>query len=435
MTFRTHYLPKMPKCGFLQCPDKIVFKISSYLGLKHIYALLQASHDLHNAWRSLFYDRIADYCRGWAGDELTMLEWAAQEGYINVIQELQSRGREKVFMCGTKDAAICLAAANGHLSCIEPLIAMGAEVSQYPSKNRVQCYSPLMWAARNGNLAMMKLLISKGARIETRSLQSWTALEYAMMNHHDSCVRYLLGKSSRAELSTYLNRAARSNLPDFVQLLLDKGADVNVKDEHDGRTVVQRAVMSYDWKCIRILVGYGERSRPEVLLHIALLHGDEDLLRRALHLGANPLEAKYAGNSAYHEALVHKKRGILRILLKYCAEDPATNKTIALYYAAHIGDDEIVRLLLSKGANASAPDKAGFRPLHYAVGAWLRYFDDQNLLIESRSRIIEMLLEKGARVSDANYHGDTALGYAECWSCPRIVCFLKQKEAEESYVS
>ncbi|OJJ84034.1 ankyrin repeat domain-containing protein [Aspergillus glaucus CBS 516.65] len=337
-----------------------------------------------------------------------MLEWAAQEGYINVIQELQSRGREKVFMCGTKDAAICLAAANGHLSCIEPLIAMGAEVSQYPYKNRVQCYSPLMWAARNGNLAMMKLLISKGARIETRSLQSWTALEYAMMNHHGSCVRYLLGKSSR---------------------------DVNVKDEHDGRTVVQRAVMSYDWKCIRILVGYGERSSPEVLLHIALLYGDEDLLRRALRLGANPLEAKYAGNSAYHEALVHKKSGILRILLKYCAEDPATNKTIALYYAAHIGDDEIVRLLLSKGANASAPDKAGFRPLHYAVGAWLRYFDDRNLLIESRSRIIEMLLEKGARVSDANYHGDTALGYAECWSCPRIVCFLKQKEAEESYVS
>ena len=75
----------MPKCGFLQCPNEIIFKISSYLGLRHIYALLQTSHGLHNALRSLFYDRIADYCSGWAGYELTMLEWAAQEGYLNVI--------------------------------------------------------------------------------------------------------------------------------------------------------------------------------------------------------------------------------------------------------------------------------------------------------------------------------------------------------------
>ncbi|EYE90174.1 ankyrin repeat domain-containing protein [Aspergillus ruber CBS 135680] len=422
----------MPKCGFLQCPNEIIFQIGSYLGLKHIYALLQTSHDLHDALRNLFYDRVADYCRA---DELTMLEWAAQEGYLNVIRELQSRGREKTVMCGSKDVAICLAAANGHLSCIEPLIAMGAEVSQYPYNHHVQRYSPLMWAAKNGNLAMVKLLISKGARTDTRSPQYLTALEYALIYHHGSCVRYILEKSSGAELSTYLNRAARSNHLSFVQQLLDKGADIDAKDEQDGKTVVQYAVLSYNCKCLRILFAYGERHRPEILLHISIINGDEGILRRALHLGANPLETKYAGNTAYQEAVINRQRGILRALLKYSVEHHATNKNIALYYAAHVGDDEIVRLLLAKGANASAPDKAGFRPLHYAVGAWSKHFDDRYYLIENRLRIIRMLLEKGARVSDANHRGYTALKYAKSWSCTRIIRLLEQKEDEESYVS
>jgi len=425
----------MPKCGFLQCSNEIIFKIGSYLELRHLYALLQTSHGLHNALRSLFYDRIANHCSGLPDYEFTMLEWAAQEGYVNVIQELQLRGREQVFMCGTKDAAICLAAANGHLSCIEPLIAMGAEVSQYPYDHHIQRYSPLMWAARNGNLAMVKLLISKGARTETRSLQSLTALEYAVMNHHVTCVRYILGKSSQAELSTYLNKAARSNHPSFVQLLLDKGADVDVKDEQDGQTVVQYAVLYYNWKCLRILFAYGERHRPDILLHIAIMNEDQGLLRRALHLGANPLENRYAGKTAYHQALILGKRGILKVLLKCCAEDSTSNKTVALFYAAHIGDDEIVRLLLSKGANASSPDKVGFRSLHYAVGAWSKYFDNRNPPIENRLRIIKMLMDRGARASDVNHLGWTALGYAKRWHCASIICFLKQKEAEESYVS
>lgn len=425
----------MPKCGFLQCPNEIIFQIGSYLGLKHIYALLQTSHELHNALRDLFYDRIADYCRA---DELTMLEWAAQEGYLNVIQELQSRGRERVFMCGTKDIAICLAAANGHLSCIEPLIAMGAEISPYPYNHHVQRYSPLMWAAKNGNLAMVKLLISKGAKTDTRSPQYLTALEYALIYHHGPCVRYILEKSSGAELSTYLNRAARSNHSSFVQLLLEKGADVNAKDEQDGRTVVQYAVMSYNWKCLQTLFAYGERYRPEILLHIAIINGDKGLLRRALHLGANPLKNKYAGNTAYHEALIYQSLGILSVLLKYCAEDTMTstsNKTVALFYATHIGDDEIVRLLLSKGANASSPDKVGFRPLHYAVGAWSKYFNNRNPLIENRLRIAKMLIDRGARASDANHHGYTALRYAKRWRCTSIIWLLKRKEDEESYVS
>lgn len=68
-----------------------------------------------------------------------MLEWAAQEGYAAVIQGLQAviqglqaQPKEHGFPCHAKNDALCLAAANGHLQCVDPLLAMGAELSPLP---------------------------------------------------------------------------------------------------------------------------------------------------------------------------------------------------------------------------------------------------------------------------------------------------------------
>lgn len=86
-----------------------------------------------------------------------------------------------------------------------------------------------------------------------------------------------------------------------------------------------------------------------------------------------------------------------------------------LQFAAHIGDEELVQLLLANGVNASTPDQDGLRPLYYAAGAAGFVYFRHGLvktrdglarssydLAKSHTKIIEMLLERGVCVSDAD---------------------------------
>lgn len=75
-------------------------------------------------------------------------------------------------------------------------------------------------------------------------------------------------------------------------------------------------------------------------------------------------------------------------------------------------------------------DSLGLRPLHYAAGGLLPYFDDRDDLVESRIRIVELFLENGACVSDTNQLGFTALDYAVRLGRESIMQCLKQKQEE-----
>lgn len=417
-----------PEYFVLQCPNEIILKITSYLELRHVYALLQLSQDLHAVMRKPFYDRISTICRDRSGPSLTMLEWAAQKGYSAVIQEFQTR--KHVFVPGIKDLAICMAAAHGHLSCINTLLNIGAVISPSCYTHLYQRCTPLQWAAKKGDLAMVEFLLERGAAPKVLSCEHLTALDFALMNDHEECVMPMLEKGTRSKLETFLNKAVRFGHSGIVWLLLEKGMGVDIKGL-DGRTVLQNALMG-DRKCLPVLIDHGTCARPEILLHIAMMSGDVSLLQ-PLQIGANPT-SKHGGKNAYYEALVYKNHHVLKELLKsrVGAEGRTFDRRTVLHYAAHLGNEEIVRLLLANGANASAKDITGFRPLHYAAGAWAAYFECRKDLIESRLRIIELLLEKGAQVSNTNNFGWNALDYARClrnvgnhW---RIVSFLEQKQ-------
>lgn len=93
-----------------------------------------------------------------------------------------------------------------------------------------------------------------------------------------------------------------------------------------------------------------------------------------------------------------------------------------------MADVEIVQLLLAKGASVFTPDVNGFKPLHYAAGVVPSALYDNDDVLKSRIRVIELLLEHGAQISDiTNNRGYTAL---ECAirSCHRdIIPFLRLK--------
>ncbi len=91
----------------------------------------------------------------------------------------------------------------------------------------------MMLASLNGDIDLVKLLISKDAEVNKKG---WTPLHYAASNGHDDVVQLLLDNSAYIDAgspngTTPLMMAARGGHISTIKLLLDSGADITIKNQ------------------------------------------------------------------------------------------------------------------------------------------------------------------------------------------------------------
>ena len=99
--------------------------------------------------------------------------------------------------------------------------------------------TPLWWAAENGHEMVVKLLVEKGADVNSKDdRDGWTPLWRAAENGHEAVVELLVEKGADVNSKedrdgrTPLWWAAENGHEEVVKLLLEKGADVDSKDEY-----------------------------------------------------------------------------------------------------------------------------------------------------------------------------------------------------------
>ncbi|HEY4138813.1 MAG TPA: ankyrin repeat domain-containing protein [Casimicrobiaceae bacterium] len=146
------------------------------------------------------------------------------------VKRLLARGMDPNSVDPNGDPLLFIAARAGYRATVDVLLAAKANVN---AKNRFGD-TPLMVAALNGQLEIVRRLRVQGAELDPRG---WTPLIYAATGGHDAVVTYLLDQGANINGqspngTTALMMAVRESRGSTFDLLLRRGADVQRRNEN-----------------------------------------------------------------------------------------------------------------------------------------------------------------------------------------------------------
>ncbi|HWR02398.1 MAG TPA: ankyrin repeat domain-containing protein [Humidesulfovibrio sp.] len=219
-------------------------------------------------------------------------------------------------------------------------------------------YSAMHLAARFGFVDIGKLLLDSGATLDITSLLTGgTPLHTAASAHQIDFAKMLIKRKANLEIvdklgSTPLLTAALVIDPDMVEVLVDAGANVNVKS-----TV-------------------------------------NPLVTPMVHAAGNPNPLEHRKNVSIIKYLLDHKGDI---------NFPSSNGTTPLMAAARKSDTsdgyDRASLLIDRGARLDAVNDKGETALMLAAGA-------------GNEKLVKLLLDKGADAQKKNGAGETVMAYA-----------------------
>ncbi len=277
---------------------------------------------------------------------------------------LPDRGRRAEVKGGM--TPLLYAARDGRLSAARRLVDAGADL-ELADANGIR---PLLMSLLNGKLEVASLLLSKGANVNADDFWGrtplWAAVEYRNldMNNND-------------QDSPTDNGVDRAPFVGLITALIDAGANVNARTrelpparrwlyslndvswvDFTGQTPFLRAALSADTTTMRLLVERG--ADP----NLATLAGTTPLMAAA---GVNWVVAQ-----TYTESIPARLDAVT-LCLELGADVNATNSMglTALLGAVNRGSNDIIELLVARGARLDIKDKEGRTPLRWAEGVFL----------------------------------------------------------------
>jgi ankyrin repeat protein len=262
--------------------------------------------------------------------------------------------------------------------------------------------TPLMYAAEIGSLEAMRLLIDRGADVNTQNAFGSTALLWSVAD--PAKLRLLLNRGAQANTvarsgRTALIVAAFTNpSAEVVKLLLAKGAKVDVMDTRHV-TPLNAATFGNDTATVRLLLdANADINTPDTFI------GLTPLMNAAGNRNVEAVKVLMAKGAAVNA--VSKTEGLPRIqtgTVEFGGWTP-------LLMASAFGPPEAVKMLLDAGAKTDAQDYRGFTSLMLAAGTD-RY----------DRRIVSMLVAHGADLRPTNHMGETALDWANKFGDPQVI--------------
>ena len=365
----------------------------------------------------------------------TPLMTAARVGAADVARQLLAAGADTAATGGRRQTALMWAVAQGHADVVEALLEHGAAVDarsdvwtevvkttpepwnpEYVTEISQGGYTPLLFAARVGELASARLLVAAGADVNDQPPYGTSAAVVA----------------------------AHSGHADVAAFLLQEGADPNAAGA--GYTALHAAILHKDAKLVRALLDHGadpdapvrsstpvRRDAVDFYLHpsyvgatpfwLAARFNAPDIMRLLLERGADPRAVHYPqywpGSLSIRDERVQVEEGGTTALMAAAGlggRDPlfAVDRLSRIAESAPVRSTrrepdpalrermmlDAITIAAEQGIDVNVANAEGNTALHAAAG---RGYDS----------VVEYLVAQGARVDVRNADGRTPLALAQ----------------------
>ncbi|HEY2383905.1 MAG TPA: ankyrin repeat domain-containing protein [Terriglobia bacterium] len=363
----------------------------------------------------------------------TTLMTAARTGTPDALKALLERGANvNAVDPEFQQTALMLAVRENHPAAVQLLIERGAELNAHTRSGETPAFRPpckgtgcgsegvginrgglpdrgiraaitggltsLLYAARDGRPEAARLLVDAHADVNLADPNGISPLLMSIMNGHLDVARFLLDHGAGIETADFWGRTPlwaavdlrnmeldhgndvgvdRAPVIDFIKLLVDRGANVNVRTKEvppgrrwlyslgdvswvdmTGQTPFLRAALSGDAITMRFLLDHG---------------ADPNLATLG---GTTPLMAAAGVNWTVAQTYTVSKESLLeavKICLEKGADVNATNSMglTAVMGAANRGSDDIIKFLAEHGARVDVKDASGRTAVTWAEGVFL----------------------------------------------------------------
>ena len=200
------------------------------------------------------------------------------------------------------------ACLRGDLAKVKTLLAAGADI-----EGIWRSCTGLMWAAAEGYLPVVELLLSVGANANTRNEVNYTAILYAAETDQRDIVLALLNHRAQTDASvcnryqeTILLLMARQGHADIVEQLCQRGENLHHTNKI-GDTALYLAVSNGHGPTVASLIRLGAEVNTANIggwtpLMMASSRGDIDIMEMLIRHGADTTPQNRWGGTALSEA-------------------------------------------------------------------------------------------------------------------------------------
>ncbi|KKP04159.1 hypothetical protein THAR02_03751 [Trichoderma harzianum] len=329
-------------------------------------------------------------------DGQTALHWAVRYGRRKFVELLIGKSASLNLRDQAGDTPLhkaLVGPATDNVAIMEALIRADAQLD-IPNEKGV---SPLKTVIQYGPTSIAKLMIESRKDVDAEISEDWTLLRYVFSHGQQ-----IFGVVDQGDLQTehgewsQLQVAVEDHVHFLIELLLERGVDLNRPSTKDGWTPLVFAASKGDLLLMRRLLT--RKSNParvdlqgpekKTPLWWATHYGMAGAIQLLVDYGANGNEICGDGSTPLHEAVKKKSSKLVQLFasLKANVNTKVRSGSTLLIEAIKLKDHDTAWVLLNAGAKPNEQDANGKSPLFYAIER-----QDNDL--------IWLLIHKGASVT------------------------------------